>query len=108
MQYIKEPSTIYHKLCIATEIETTIQLYNLETIQHQAKYHKILIGLPSPIRRYYDPKYTLTTLALVSYLCSSVAKALHRHRKGIGSIAARGPMVHTFFLILPCLNFRCV
>ena len=33
----------------------------------------------------------------VSYLRSSVVIALHRHRKGVGSIPARGPVVDEFF-----------
>ena len=31
-----------------------------------------------------------------SYLYTSVARALHRHRKGVGSISARGLIVDTF------------
>ncbi len=36
-------------------------------------------------------KYTLITLAPVSYLRSLVVRAVHRHRTGIGSIPAGGP-----------------
>ena len=48
--------------------------------------------------------YTLITPALVSYLRSSVARALHRHRKGVGSIPAGGPIVDEFFSNVPGLN----
>ena len=37
------------------------------------------------------PKYTLITLASVSYLRSLVVRAVHRHRTGVGSIPAGGP-----------------
>ena len=46
-------------------------------------------------------KYTIITLALVSYLRSSVARALHRHHKGVGSIPAGGPVVDEFFSTAP-------
>ena len=47
--------------------------------------------------------------ALVSYLRSSVVRALHRHRRGVGSIPAGGPMVDEFFSAVPCLNLdRCI
>ena len=49
-------------------------------------------------------KYTLTTLALVSCLYSSVARALHRHRKSVGSIPAGGPIVESFFSTVSGLN----
>ena len=41
------------------------------------------------------------TLALVNYLRSSVVRALHRHRKGVGSIPAGGPIVDEFFSTVP-------
>ena len=43
-------------------------------------------------------------IALVSYLRSPVARALHRHRKGAGSIPAGGPIVDEFFSTVPGLN----
>ncbi len=46
---------------------------------------------PQPVRSHYHPKYTLITLAHVSYLRSLVLRAVHRHRIGIGSIPAAGP-----------------
>ncbi len=46
---------------------------------------------PQPVRRHYHPKYTLITLAHVSYLRSLVVSAVHRHRTGVGSIVAAGP-----------------
>ncbi len=46
---------------------------------------------PQPVRRHYHPKYTLITLAHVSYLRSLVVSAVHRHRTGVGSIPAGGP-----------------
>ena len=77
------------------------KIYNSDRV----KCHKILIDLPSPIRRHYHPKYTFTTLALVSYLRSLVVRALHRHRKGVGSIPAGGPIVDEFFLNCSWLEF---
>ena len=44
--------------------------------------------------------YTIITLALVSYLRSSVVRALHQHRKGVGSIPAGGPIIE-FFSTVP-------
>ena len=46
--------------------------------------------------------------ALVSYFCSSVAKALHLHRKSVGSIPAGGPIVDSFFSTVSGLNLGCV
>ncbi len=46
---------------------------------------------PQPVRRHYRPKYTLITLAHVSYLRCLVVSAVHRHRTGVGSIPAGGP-----------------
>ena len=46
--------------------------------------------------------------ALVSYLRSLVARALHRHRKGVGSIPAGGPIVDDVFLNCSWLEFRHV
>ena len=48
------------------------------------------------------------TPALVSYLRSLVARALHRHRKGIDSIAGGGPIVDDVFLNCPWLEFQHV
>ena len=48
------------------------------------------------------------TPALVSYLCSLVVRALHRHRKGVGSIPAGGPIVDDVFLNCSWLEFRHV
>ena len=45
--------------------------------------------------------YTIISLALVSYLRSSVVRALHRHRKDVGSIPAGGPIVDEFFSTVP-------
>ncbi len=53
--------------------------------------HKIIMIYPQPVRRHYHPKYTLITLASVSYLRSLVVRAVHRHRTGVGSIPAGGP-----------------
>ena len=56
---------------------------------------------PQPVRRHYHPKYTLITLAPVSYLRSLVVRAVHRHRTGVGSIPAGGPIVDEFFSTVP-------
>ena len=64
------------------------------------KCHKIIMIYPQPIRRHYHPKYTLITLAPVSYFRSLVVGAVHRHRTGVGSIPAGGPyIVDEFFSI---------
>ena len=39
----------------------------------------------------------IITLALVSYLRNSVVRALHRRRKGVGSIPAGGPIPSGWF-----------
>ena len=58
---------------------------------HRVKWHKIIMIYPQPVRRHYHLKYTLITLAPVSYLRSLVVRAVHRHRIGVGSIPAGGP-----------------
>ncbi len=50
--------------------------------------------------RVNHPKYTLITLAPVSYLRSLVVRVVHRHRTGVGSIPAGGPIVNDFFSTL--------
>ncbi len=59
---------------------------------------------PQPIRRHDHPKYTFITLARVSYLRSLVVRAVHRHRTGVGSIPAGGPIVDEFFSTVPGQN----
>ena len=44
-------------------------------------------------------------LAPISYLNNRVVRAVHRHRTGVGSISARGPMVDDFFSTVPGKNF---
>ena len=56
---------------------------------------------PQLIRRHYHPKYTIITLAPASYLRSLVIRAVHRHRTGVGSIPAGGPIVDEFFSTVP-------
>ena len=51
--------------------------------------------------RHYHPKYTLITLASVSYLRSLVVRAVHQQRTGVGSIPAGGPIVDEFFSTVP-------
>ncbi len=41
---------------------------------------------PQPVRRNYHPKYTLITLASVSYLRSLVVRAMHRHHTGVSRL----------------------
>ncbi len=43
----------------------------------------------------------IITLAPVSYLRSLVVRAVHRHRTGVGSIPAGGPIVDEFFSTVP-------
>ncbi len=57
------------------------------------------------LRVNHYPKYTLITLAPVSYLRSLVVRAVHRHRTGVGSIPAGGPIVDEFFSTVPGYNF---
>ena len=75
---------------------------------HRVKCHKIMMIYPQPIRRHYHPKYTLITLAPVSYLRSLVVRAVHRHRTGVGSIPAGGPYSWWIFLNCSRLEFRHV
>ncbi len=56
---------------------------------------------PQPIRRHYHPKYTFITLAAICYLRSLVVRAVHRHRTGVGSIPAGGPIVDELFSTVP-------
>ena len=71
-----------------------VEVYKLEQQKNELRVNhydfKIMI-YPQPVRRHYHPKYTLITLALVSYLRSLVVRAVHRHRTGVGSIPAGGP-----------------
>ena len=54
--------------------------------------HYDFVALRSKYPKYtLHPKYTLITLAPVSYLHSLVVRAVHRHRTGVGSIPAGGP-----------------
>ena len=77
-------------------------IYPSEFTLSRVKCHKILIDLPSNLFAGITTlNYTIITLALVSYLCSSVVRALHRHRKGVGSIPAGGPIVDEFFSTVP-------
>ena len=77
-------------------------IYPSEFTLSRVKCHKILIDLPSNLFAGITTlKYTIITLALVSYLRSSVVRALHRHRKGVGSIPAGGPVVDEFFSTVP-------
>ena len=62
-----------------------------ENFLHRVKCHKIIMIYPQPVSRHYHPKYTLITLAPVSYLRSLVVRAVHGHRTGVGSIPAGGP-----------------
>ncbi len=63
----------------------------LKNHPHRVKCHKIIMIYPQLVRKHYHPKYTLITLAHVSYLRILVLRAVHRHRIGIGSIPAAGP-----------------
>ena len=73
----------------------------------RVKCHKILIDLPSNLFAGITTlKYTIIRLALVSYLRSSVARALYRHRKGVGLIPAGGPVVDEFFSTVPSSFFN--
>ena len=76
--------------------------YPSEFTLSRVKCHKILIDLPSNLFTGITTlNYTIITLALVSYLRSLVVRALHRHRKGVGSITAGGPIVDEFFSTVP-------
>ena len=54
-----------------------------------------------------DKGFTIEELLLVSYLYTSVAKALHRHRKNGGSIPAGRPIVDSVFSNFSSLNLSC-
>ncbi len=64
---------------------------NSSTIRSSGRNRTHACSNPRTVRRHYHPKYTLITLALVSYLRSLVVRAVHRHRTGVGSIPAGGP-----------------
>ncbi len=66
----------------------TSRIADEDSVSKEIKYIMIY---PQPVRRHYHPKYTLITLAPVSYLRSLVVRAVHRHRTGVGSIPAGGP-----------------
>ncbi len=84
-------------------------IYPSENSPHRVKCHKILMIYPQPVRRHYHPKYTLITLAPISYLRSLVVRAVHRHRTDVGSIPARGPIVDEFFSTVPAVRIStCV
>ena len=68
------------------------------------KCHKIVMIYLQPVRRHHHLEIHIITSALVSYLRSSVARALHWHRKGVGSIPAGGPVVDEFFSTVLGLN----
>ena len=77
-------------------------IYPSEFTLSRVKCHKILIDLPSnQFAGTTTLKYTIITLALVSYLRSSVVRALFRHRKVVNSIPARGPIVDEVFSTVP-------
>ena len=75
--------------CVLVRVEI-IHKSKLST-SFRKMYYKIIMIYPQPVRRHYHPKYTLITLAPVSYLRSLVVRAGHRHRTGMGSIPAGGP-----------------
>ena len=60
----------------------------------------VYLGITTTFRHYHS-KYTLITLASVSYLRSLVVRAVDRHRTGVGSIPAGGPIVDEFFSTVP-------
>ena len=76
--------------------------YNILTLQknsqHLVKYNKIIMICPQPVHRHYRPKYTLITLAPVSYLSTLVVRAVHWHRTGVCSIPTRAPYSWWIFL----------
>ena len=68
---------------------------------HRVKCHKILSGLSSTHSQALPPLIHACKKippALVIYLRSLEIRALHRHRKGVGSIFAGGPIVDEEFL----------
>ncbi len=59
-----------------------------------------------PLIGYYKLNHYDFVLAAVSYLRSLVVRAVHRHRTGVGSIPAGGPIVvDEFFSTVPGWNF---
>ncbi len=78
--------------CVSPQEELCYGVTTLNS-PHRVKCHKILMIYPQPVRRHYHFKYTLITLASISYLHSLVVRAVHRHRTGVGSIPAGGPIV---------------
>ena len=74
-------------------------------IIHMSKFKVFALNLFADITT-FNTHYI--TPALVSYFRSLVVRALHRHRKGVGSIAAGGPIVDDVFLKCSWLEFRHV
>ena len=74
---------------------------------HRVKCHKIITIYPQPVRRHYHPKYTLITLALVSYLRSLVVRAVHRRHRAQAWIRflPEDLIVDEFFSTVPGKNF---
>ena len=72
------------------------------------KCHNIMMIYPQPVCRHYHPKYTLITLAPVSYLRSFVVRAVHQHRTGVGSIPTTGPYSWWIFFNSSLYEFRLV
>ena len=50
------------------------------------------IDFPQPFRGITTFKFNTHRIALVRYPRSLVVRALHRHRKGVGSIPGEGPI----------------
>ena len=94
-----EPTPLRCRCTACVRFNSSLRhIYPSEFALSRVKCHKILIDLPSNLFAGITTlNYTIITLALVSYLRSSVVRALHRHRKGVGSIPAGGPIVDEFF-----------
>ena len=98
---INEKYAFFNNVIITIQLEPKTH-YPSEFTLSRVKCHKVLIDLPSNLFAGTTTlNYTIITLALVSYLRSSVVRALHRHRKGVGSIPAGGPIVDEFFSTVP-------
>ena len=82
----------------------------LKFIPHWVKCHKINIDLPHLYLGITIVKYTIPTLALVSYLWSSVARALHRHSKSVRlhGCCGRTDSWLMFFNYYSWLKFECM
>ena len=99
--FLTVPGWFFDMCMISLELKSHLlfKIYPTKFTLHRVKCYKILIDLRwNLFAGIITLKYTIITLALVSSLRRSVVRALHRHRKGVGSIPIEGPIhVYDFY-----------